>query len=535
MHYALVTNLDDNGRRRLLDYGIFPIEYTPSSSAHPEVSEFLEAVLTKYDPKKAEVFEDERNRPSSMTLLPVPDLRSMSFGARRDRLDLEFDALFEQTSNYALTGSSDLPSLIQYRREETQELLAGVWQVNTVPPTNAIDGREVLSEIGRGGFGVVYLVQDVRSHERQALKVAHFQETSNYKFVHRFKQGIRAMRRLTKHGVKNTTKYLGHREVPLCVFMEYIDGGDLGELIKNVDLDIDVRLQLAREIAEIVAEAHLIPVYHRDLKPSNVLVQWGEDGQPHAILSDFDLAWFEGAISKTTTRIGDQAFASPEQLKEGRAGLQARGESDVYSLGMLIMFLITRHIPSAGQWYNQNLRREVLDIAKRQFSWLHGANLFADLVMLCASEELSARPNVQQVRDVLSKIQEAEKTKLADYEMLIGEIKARLVDQHSDQAIHGSIFHVEYRRNAGRVVIQASFSRQLQVYDDRGRFKFVGDRTLKNLRTKLEKEGWSIQSQASTEFEGKLVVTQEIVSPSLDFAKDCITHLSDGLEYWLRW
>ena len=397
-HYALLPELSPSRRREFLDSGIFPIEYVPSSTAHPETSQFLEEVMIAYDPQSAELWADRKTKqPKAKALSPPSELGAMAIGRRRDCLNDEFSFLFDQVAEYALAGASDLPPIIKQRRAETLEYLAGAWQVSTSPPLNAIDGREVMKELGRGGFGIVWLAEDAKTREKQALKVAHFQETSNFKFVERFKQGIRAMRRLTLHGVENTTKYLGHREVPLCVFMEYVDGGNLEDVIKNWSLSPETRLRIARDIARIVVNAHRIPVYHRDLKPSNVLIRCDAIGEPQPVLSDFDLAWFEGAISKTTTRIGDQAFASPEQLREAKAATQARAESDVYSLGMLVLFVVSKAMPPAGQWYNQNLRSEVLRIGAREFSWLHTAQHVADLVAQCANRAPNLRPTAEEV------------------------------------------------------------------------------------------------------------------------------------------
>jgi serine/threonine protein kinase len=535
-HYAVLPDLDTASRRRLLDYGIHPVEYTPSSNSHSEVIDFMVEVLTRFDPREAEIYADERSRrPSSTPLLPVSELRQLSFGARRDRLDEEFKQLFEQSSNYALSASSELPPVIKQRRSETIELLAGAWQVDTTPPINAIDGREVLKDIGRGGFGIVWLVEDVRSHERQALKVAHLQETSNYKFVERFKQGILAMRRLTNHGIKNTTRYIAHREVPLSVVMEYVDGGDLGVLIKNVPLELETRLSLAREIAEIVADAHEVPVYHRDLKPSNVLIRWEADGDPHAVLSDFDLAWFEGAINRTTTRIGDQAFASPEQLKEAHASNQARAESDVYAIGMLLVFLVTLKIPSAGQWYNRSLRKEVFESAERQFQWLRAAELFSDLVVRCAVEDPSNRPTARSVADELAQLHDAEKNGSAGLEFLADEVRSRIATTYAGILTSASGLHLEQRRVNGRTVIQASFSRQIRESDDRGRFKFAGDKAVKSLRAKLEQQNWTVQSLTSNTVDAKIVVTKELRAQTLAIASEIAGELSDAVSSWISW
>jgi hypothetical protein len=537
-HYALLSNLDDVGRRRLLDYGIFPIEYTPSTTAHPEVAQFIEELLTAYDPKKAEVWSDERaKQPKAMLLSSVTELRELPLGARRDRMDQEFSMLFGQIgTSYELSGAHDLPPMIKQRRAETLEFLAGAWQVDTVPPLNALDGREIVGELGRGGFGVVWLVEDVRTRERQALKVAHFQETTNYKFVQRFKQGIKAMRRLTNHGVGKSTKYLGHREVPLCVFMEYVDGGDLGALIKDVPLDSATRLRLGRDVVSIVAEAHKVPVYHRDLKPSNVLVRWDASGTPQVVLSDFDLAWFEGAITRTTTRIGDQAFAPPEQLREGRKSSNpARAEADVYSLGMLLLFIVSRTMPSTGQWYNRNLREESLRLAMRELTWLRGAERFAALVVQCAIEAPFDRPSATHLQTELQILFEAENSGCSEPEMFVEETRLRVAQLHAGapfEPLHG--IHIEQRRDSGRVVLQASFARQVRDSDDRGRFKPQADKDVQATRACLQRLGWGIQSWTTTAIEARVVANIELNVFSLDVAKRRADDLAQGLEVWSK-
>lgn len=527
-HYALVSDLTDAGRRRLIEYGIVPVAYTPSSRDHPEVPQFLEAVLTRFDPMAAErIADDQRRHAPRARLTSVAELRTMGVGERRDALDAEFAHLYDEASNHALVDTSELPPAVRARRTETLDVLAGAWQVGSDPPHNAIDGREVIRPLGEGGFGVVWKVENVLTHEAQALKIAHFQATTNFKFVERFKQGIRAMQRLTNHGVANTTRYHGHREVPLCVFMDYVDGGDLGLLVKGVALEARTRLRLASEIATIVADAHAIPVYHRDLKPSNVLVRWDRDAEPHAVLSDFDLAWYEGAISRTTTQMGDQAFASPEQLREARTPARVRGESDVYSLGMLLYFLVSCQTPSAGQWYNQHLDRDVRNAA-RHFRWRSVERRIADLVVRCARELPSDRPTARAVAGELRQLHAMETTGNASAGEFIEEVRLRLREDYADPPAVA----VEQRREHGRAVVQATYSRGLREYDDRSRFKPQGDRSVKALRSWFETHRWSVHSVSSTSTETRVVVHRDLDERSVEFAESVARDVGGGAESW---
>lgn len=532
-HFALMPSMPEDRRRRLLDYGIFPVEYQPSGQSHPEVEQFLDDLLTRHNPAEAERRADERRRrPVPVQLTPVPALQAMSLGQRRDALNTEFEQLYAQAASYALTDTTALPPGVKERRAETLDLLAGAWQINDRPPFNALDGREVLDDIGRGGFGVVWRVEDARTREQQALKVAHFPETDNYKFVERFKRGIVAMRRLTKRGVKNTTRYISHREVPLCVFMEYVDGGDLGTLVRNkfpMD-DPGTWLRLAHEIAVIVTDSHAARVFHRDLKPSNVLVRWCDKGQPHAVLSDFDLAWFEGALSRTTTRMGDQAFASPEQLRESKLPVHVRAESDVYSLGMLILFLASQHTPTAGQWMNQHLRRDVFAAAVRKFAWLSGAHRLADLVVQCAHELPSERPAAQDVADELGALLQMETTRHAGPAEFIEEVRTRVKEELTE--LPGTI---EHRRDNGRAVVQATYSRIQREHDDRSRFRPQGEKAVRNVQAALQNHGWVVRSHAATNADARIVVAKDVQDTTSDFAQIISREVCEGAAAWLVW
>jgi serine/threonine-protein kinase len=129
---------------------------------------------------------------------------------------------------------------------------------------------------------------------------------------------------------------------PLFV-MEYVEGSSLVEYCKKVNCPIIERLKLFRSVCEAVDYAHGQAVIHRDLKPSNILVR--ADGTVR--LLDFGIAKqledvnLSADVTRTSFRFLTPAYASPEQIRGDRVGIQ----SDVYSLGVILYELLCGQLP----------------------------------------------------------------------------------------------------------------------------------------------------------------------------------------------
>ena len=125
--------------------------------------------------------------------------------------------------------------------------------------------------------------------------------------------------------------------------MEYVDGLPLTEYCRQRKCSIDQRLRLFHAVCEAVLYAHQNAVIHRDLKPSNILVK--NDGSVR--LLDFGIAkQIDGADSdadqtRTAMRMMTPAYASPEQIRGERVGIQ----TDVYSLGVILYELLAERLP----------------------------------------------------------------------------------------------------------------------------------------------------------------------------------------------
>lgn len=207
-----------------------------------------------------------------------------------------------------------------------------------------IGSYRILRELGRGGMGEVYLAErkEAGFQRRVALKVIRAGLDSPAMRA-RFLRERSALSRLEHPGIARL--YDGGTPdggSPYLV-MERIEGRPIDVYCREEQLSATQCIQLFLEVCDAVAYAHRNLVVHRDIKPSNVLVT--DDGRP--ILLDFGIAKLlqggegeeesEGSVTRTEHRPMSLRFASPEQV----LGDDITTGSDVYSLGVLLYFLLT--------------------------------------------------------------------------------------------------------------------------------------------------------------------------------------------------
>jgi serine/threonine-protein kinase len=127
---------------------------------------------------------------------------------------------------------------------------------------------------------------------------------------------------------------LGEVDGHHCISMEYVDGEDLGSLLKRIGhLPKDKAIQVARQICAGVAAAHEQGILHRDLKPANIMI----DGQGRVRITDFGLAGLVEELRRQREIAGTPAYMAPEQL-DGRG---ASVRSDLYALGLVLYQVFT--------------------------------------------------------------------------------------------------------------------------------------------------------------------------------------------------
>ena len=200
---------------------------------------------------------------------------------------------------------------------------------------------EILDSLGEGGMGLVYRVRDRETAEVLALKLLRPEIARDPAMMERFKDEIRLARRITH---KNVCRIYDFNRVNDLVYitMEYVDGESLRAYLKRAGkLSPERVIDLARQIAAGLGEAHAQGVVHRDLKPDNVIL--ARDGMVR--LMDFGIARALGGDTTTTqTVIGTPGYMAPEQ-SQGKAVDQ---RTDLYALGLILYECLTGRRAFAG-------------------------------------------------------------------------------------------------------------------------------------------------------------------------------------------
>lgn len=204
------------------------------------------------------------------------------------------------------------------------------------------DRYEIIEELGKGGMGRVYRVEDIKVKEEVALKLIKAEISTDKKTIERFTNELRTARKIGHRNVGRMYD-IGDEKGSHYITMEYVSGQDLKGLIRQSKrLAIPTALAITREICEGLAEAHRLGIIHRDLKPSNIMI----DKEGTARIMDFGIARTvkEKGITGSGVMIGTPEYMSPEQV-EGRDVDQ---RSDIYSLGIILYEMTTGRTPFEG-------------------------------------------------------------------------------------------------------------------------------------------------------------------------------------------
>jgi formylglycine-generating enzyme required for sulfatase activity/serine/threonine protein kinase len=208
---------------------------------------------------------------------------------------------------------------------------------------------EILEEIGRGGFAVVYMARDIELDRLIALKVLKPYWTDEPGFVTRFRREARVAARL-RHPNVVTVHETGEAEGQLYIAMEYLPGRTLRQFLEAEGaLSLEQALPILEQVADALDYAHAQGVVHRDVKPSNVVVEETERGM-RATLMDFGLvkAMAESAaLTSQGTLLGSPEYMAPEQADPNRAA-EIGPATDRYALGIVAYQSLTGRVPFPG-------------------------------------------------------------------------------------------------------------------------------------------------------------------------------------------
>jgi eukaryotic-like serine/threonine-protein kinase len=249
---------------------------------------------------------------------------------------------------------------------------------------------KVLSTIGSGGFGTVYLAEDTWIDKKVALKVPHKQGVD-------FSELLREPRLLASLNHPNIVTLLTaeKQENVFFIVMEFVPGETLEEILtRGGALDLGLALDYTCQVCNAVAHAHRQGVLHRDLRPSNVLVT--DNGMLK--VADFGTSRFLEIAAHGTTVIGSPPYMAPEQF-HGKAVFA----SDLYSLGVTMYQMLTGVLPydaPSPADLDRLMRGELLTPPRARNAKVPKA--ISDIVVKAMAPEIHAR--YQRATDLLDDV-----------------------------------------------------------------------------------------------------------------------------------
>jgi serine/threonine protein kinase len=204
----------------------------------------------------------------------------------------------------------------------------------------------VQAQVGLGGMGTVYRGTQLSLGRSVAIKVLRVSDGYDFAFEDRFRREARAMAALNHPNIVAIYDY-GHLGTEFLYFvMEYVDGTDLGEIMRLGRMTTELALQLLPQICAGLEYAHSKGIVHRDIKPANIMLT----RQGEVKIADFglakDVALGASLATETHMVMGTPEYAAPEQFNAHR---EVDHRADIYAFGVLMYQMLTGALPR-GAW-----------------------------------------------------------------------------------------------------------------------------------------------------------------------------------------
>ena len=213
------------------------------------------------------------------------------------------------------------------------------------------DRYEVLSLIGRGGFGAVYKARHTLIGRTVAIKVLH-EPAPNSVLMRRFQVEAQAAANLTHPNIVTVYDFGASATNQLYLIMDFVEGTSLSDVLaEEGHLGVDRALNIFIQSCEALDHAHRRGIIHRDLKPSNIMLTHNEGSGDFVKIVDFGLAKLMAGseqnekLTQSGDLLGTPFYMSPEQC----LGEELDSRCDIYSLGCIMYRVLCGTQPIHGK------------------------------------------------------------------------------------------------------------------------------------------------------------------------------------------
>jgi serine/threonine protein kinase len=243
------------------------------------------------------------------------------------------------------------PSPAQKRnpREETSPRAAG----------EKVGRYEIVRLVGRGSMGAVYLASDPLIGREVALKTLSTSFSIGKEELQRLRSQYlneaRSAGGLGHPGIVTVYDVIEEQTGRISIAMEYVRGPTLRERLRDPEpLALETVADVISQIAEVLDYAHSQGVVHRDIKPANIILS--KNGQ--AKVADFGIAALRGSdLARELKALGTPNYLAPERFLD----LEVDGRADIYSMGVVLYEMLTRHLPFQGETMGELAKSIVQD------------------------------------------------------------------------------------------------------------------------------------------------------------------------------
>jgi serine/threonine protein kinase/tetratricopeptide (TPR) repeat protein len=260
-------------------------------------------------------------------------------------------ASHRQAGDFIESPPVDLPPTIELSS------MAPVKGRNEPVNSQEIGPYKVISHIGRGGMGDVYLAHDTRLGRRVALKLLRSELTRNEDRLRRFQQEARAASALNHPNIF-TVFEVGCSDGIHFIATEFVAGETLRQRLTGRRFSTTDALDIALQVAGALAAAHGAGIVHRDIKPENIMLRpdgyvkvldFGiakfSENNEHEVRDDFEAITQDLINTEPGVLIGSPNYMSPEQAR----GFSVDARTDIFSLGVVLYEMIAGSSPFAGR------------------------------------------------------------------------------------------------------------------------------------------------------------------------------------------